>query len=348
MIRFERDYCEGAHSKVLELLAATNLEQTDCYGADIYCEEARNLIRGLCKAPLADVYFIAGGTQANATVISAALRPFQGVLSPDTGHINGHEAGAIESSGHKVLTLINTEGKISAAQVRGTIEEHFDDTKCFHVVQPGMVYISHPTECGTLYSKIELTAISEVCREKGVPLYLDGARMGYGLTAEGSDLTLPEIADLCDVFTIGGTKQGALLGEAVVVMSPRLRENFIYMVKQQGALLAKARVMGIQFVALLRDGVYFDIARRANELAMDIRAALLRCGVPMYVNSPTNQQFPIFTQKQAEKLGEKYGLSPWVSLPDGRKVKRICTSWATKEENVARLIADLEKICGPA
>ena len=344
MIRFECDYCEGAHPAVLQLLMETNLEQTRGYGADPYSQQAADLIGELCAAPEADVYFLTGGTQTNATVISAALKPYQGVISPDTGHINEHEAGAVEHAGHKVLALPSSQGKITAQQVQQAIDAHFNDPNHHHTVQPGMVYLSHPTECGTLYSKEELTQISRVCRQRDIPLFLDGARMGYGLTAPGNDLTLPEIARLCDVFYIGGTKVGALFGEAVVVLSPQLKRDFVYMIKQNGALLAKGRVLGIQFLALLRDGLYFEIAAHANRLAMDIRRTLEECGIPLCVDSSTNQQFPIFSNEQVATLEQKYTMTPWGSLPDGRQIRRICTSWATRDEDVQQLIADIRRL----
>lgn len=346
MIRFERDYCEGAHPSVMELLLKTNMEQSDGYGEDEYCRQAKALIRRLCEDEHAHIYFVSGGTQANATVIAGLLRPYEGVLSPDTGHINGHEAGAIEGRGHKVLALPNVDGKITARQAEAVLSENAADPKRNHSVQPGMVYISHPTECGTLYTKAELEALSAVCRKWAVPLFMDGARLGYGLAAPESDLTLPEIARLCDVFYIGGTKVGALLGEAIVITGEAYKKDFQFMIKHMGALLAKGRVLGIQFLALLQDGVYFEIAAHANRLAMEIKAALLECGVPLYVDSPTNQQFPIFTDAQREALEEMYAFSPWETLPDGRRVVRICTSWATKPENVRQMVADIREVCG--
>ena len=253
MLRFESDYEEGAHSRILELLSATNLDQTSGYGEDHYCDEARALIRKACSAPEADVHFLVGGTQTNFIVIEAALRPWQGVLCAENGHINVHETGAVEATGHKVLALPAREGKISAEQIREACAVHYADASFEHMVQPGMVYLSSPTEFGTLYTKDELTDISRTCRELGLPLFVDGARMGYGLMSEANDVTLADYAALCDAFSIGGTKVGALFGEAVVIAAPSLKKDFRYLMKQRGAMLAKGRLLGLQFLALFQD-----------------------------------------------------------------------------------------------
>ena len=279
MIRFQCDYQEGAHPSILKKMEETNYEQTVGYGNDPYCESARKKIRELCNAPEADVHFLVGGTQTNFTVISAILRPYQGALAAVSGHINVHETGAIEATGHKVLALPSEDGKITAAQVREAYEAHWNDADHEHIVQPGMVYISHPTENGTLYEKEELQALSRTCRELGLPLFLDGARLGYGLMSEKSSLSLSEIAELTDVFYIGGTKVGALFGEAVVITNPALKKDFRYLIKQHGGMLAKGRLLGIQFDVLFTDNLYFDIAKGADELAMRLRLAFWRRGM---------------------------------------------------------------------
>ncbi len=341
MIRFECDYSEGAHPRVLELMRRSNLEQTPGYGEDAYCARAREIIRGLCGAERAGVHFLVGGTQANATVIASVLRPVQGVLCPQTGHINVHETGAVEASGHKVLPLPSADGKITAQQVRAAYDDHWGDAAHEHRVQPGMVYVSFPTENGTLYSKEELTALSATCRELGLPLYLDGARLGYGLAAPGNDLTLPDLARLCDVFYIGGTKVGALFGEAVVVAAPSLDRDFRYFIKQHGAMLAKGRLLGIQFLALLQDGLYFDISAHADRLAGRIREAFVRKGFPFLYDSPTNQQFPILPDAAIAKLSERYAFEAWRRVDEGHAAVRFCTSWATRERDVESLLEDI-------
>lgn len=341
MIRFESDYSEGAHPHVLELLSRSNLDQTPGYGEDSYCEKARSLIRDLCASDNADVHFLVGGTQANTTVIASVLRPIQGVVCAETGHINVHETGAIEATGHKVLAQPGIDGKITAAQVRTVCENHWRDATHEHMVQPGMVYISHPTENGTLYTKQELTALSEACHSYNLPLYLDGARMGYGIMAEGSDLTLPDIARLCDVFYIGGTKVGALFGEAVVITNNLLKRDFRYYIKQRGGMLAKGRLLGIQFIALLENGLYFDISAHADRLACKIRDAFLKKGIPLLFDSVTNQQFPILPNKKLDVLARKYAFSFWKQIDSEHSAVRFCTSWATKEDDVEQLLQDI-------
>lgn len=337
MIRFDCDYVEGAHPAILERMAETNMEQTAGYGEDAYCESARQKIRAACGAPDAAVHFLVGGTQANLTVIAAALRPHQGVLCAATGHINVHETGAVEATGHKVLGLPHADGRITAAQVAAYVESHYADSAFEHIAQPGMVYISHPTEFGTLYSLKELEALSAVCRERGLPLFLDGARLGYGLAA--GDVTLRDLARLCDVFYIGGTKCGALFGEAVVITDPALQKDFRYHIKQRGGMLAKGRLLGIQFDALFTDGLYQRVTAGAVEQALRVREAFARRGVNMYIDSPTNQQFPILTRAQRAWLERDFALSHWQTLDGGRDVMRVCTSWATREENLQKLLA---------
>ena len=344
MLRFQCDYQEGAHPSILKKMKETNYEQTAGYGNDPYCESARKKIRRLCNAPEADVHFLVGGTQTNFTVISAILRPYQGALAAVSGHINVHETGAIEATGHKVLALPSDDGKITAAQVREAYEAHWNNADHEHIVQPGMVYISHPTENGTLYAKEELQALSRTCRELGLPLFLDGARLGYGLMAEKSSLGLTDIAELTDVFYIGGTKVGALFGEAVVITNPALKKDFRYLIKQHGGMLAKGRLLGIQFDVLFTDNLYFDIAKGADELAMRLKAAFLEKGYGLRYDSYTNQQFPILPNEHLGKLKEKYSYGFWEVVDDSHSAVRFCTSWATKKEAVDALIADIEAL----
>ena len=343
-IQFQCDYNEGAHPRILQRLEETNFVQTPGYGEDEFCIRARDLIRKACKAPEADVHFLVGGTQTNATVIASALRPHQGVVCAETGHINVHETGAVEHSGHKVLALPASEGKITAEQVSQTLQGHHDDVNFEHMVQPGMVYISFPTEYGTLYSLAELTAISDVCRKWGVPLFVDGARLGYGLMSSRCDVTLPDLAKLADVFYIGGTKQGALFGEAVVVTADALKKDFRYNIKQNGGMLAKGRLLGIQFETLFTDGLYFEMAAHADRLAQRVHEAFAAKGIPFHVDSPTNQQFPILTERQREILDRDFVSDFWQRLDDNHCCVRYCTSWATKEESVDRLIAAIQTI----
>ena len=343
MIRFECDYLEGAHPLIMQKLMETNLEQTPGYGTDVHCENARRLIRSACNAPDADVHLLVGGTQTNATVIASILKPYQGVISADTGHINNHETGAIEAFGHKVLSLVTSDGKLSAESIQACYDLHFHDSDREHIVQPGMVYLSQPTENGTLYSKAELTAISTLCRRLSLPLYLDGARMGYGLASPENDLSLSDIASLFDVFYIGGTKVGALFGEAVVITAPALKKDFRYLIKQHGGLLAKGRLLGIQFETLFADDLYMKISRHAIDLAMQIRNALLEKGIPLYYDSYTNQQFPVLTKSQIAALESDYSFSYWTVTQDGRNVIRFCTSWATLPQHVVQLCEDIHK-----
>ncbi|MDO3409815.1 low specificity L-threonine aldolase [Saccharibacillus sp. CPCC 101409] len=346
MTRFECDYTQGAHPRILQRLLETNMEQTSGYGTDEYCERARAHIRRECGTEQADVHFLVGGTQTNTTVIAALLRPHQGVLSAETGHIAGHETGAIESTGHKVLTLPSDDGKITAEQVRRAYDAHWNDATHEHIVQPGMVYISQSTENGTIYSLAELEALSAVCRACGLPLFVDGARLGYALAAEGADVTLPDLARLCDVFYIGGTKVGALMGEAVVILNEALKRDFRYMIKQRGGMLAKGRLLGIQFETLFEDGLYFEISRSAVELAMKLHRALAEMGFSFRYDSPTNQQFPILPDGMLDGLREKHAFSTWEKIDDSHTAVRFCTSWATTESEIDELIGDLRRLRG--
>ena len=341
MIYFNCDYNEGAHPAVMQRLAETNACQTIGYGCDEYCEHARELLRESLQQPDAAIHFIVGGTQANTIVIESILRPHQGVLCADSGHINAHETGAIEATGHKVLALPGTDGKITAAQVRTAVLEHRQDGSFEHIVQPGMVYISFPTEVGTLYSKAELTALYGTCRELGIPLFIDGARLGYGLASPACDLTLPEVAALCDAMTVGGTKQGLLFGEAVVLTAPALQRDFRYLIKQHGGMLAKGRLLGVQYEAIWQDGLYFALSRHAVTQALRIREALLAKGWKPHVDSPTNQQFFVLPNDAVKTLSERYVLEVGAAADDRHTVVRFCTSWATHAEAVDTLLRDI-------
>ena len=344
MILFQCDYNEGAHPKIMERLMASNMEQTVGYGEDEYCAHAADLIRRACGDEKLAVHFLVGGTQANLTVIDAALRSHQGVLCAVTGHINAHETGAVEACGHKVLGLSSGDGKVTAAQVREACEAHLRDDSFEHTVQPKMVYVSNPTELGTIYSKGELVALSDTCRKYGLYLFLDGARLGYGLAAPDNDLTLPGIAALCDVFYIGGTKVGALFGEAVVIKNEELKRDFRYFIKQKGGMLAKGRLLGIQFAALFEDGLYERIAQHAIELAEKLRGALEEKGYPYLVENRTNQIFPIMPDEHLEQLGKEFGYCYQQRVDENHSAVRFCTSWATREENVDALIGAIRAL----
>ena len=346
MIYFNNDYSEGCHEKILAALTATNFDQTPGYGEDVHCARAAEKIKALCGREDVDVHFLVGGTQTNLTVIDAALRPHQGALCAATGHINVHETGAVEATGHKVLPLPSTDGKITAAQVSQAVLSHRNDGSHAHMVQPKLVYISHPTELGTLYTKSELEDLSRTCQELGLILFLDGARLGYGLAAKGADLTLADIARLCDVFYIGGTKVGALFGEAVVIANPALKEDFRYLIKQHGGMLAKGRLLGIQFDTLMTDGLYFSIAARADALADRIRNTLLALHCPFLVPPVSNQLFPILPDSILNTLSQRYVFSEERRMDESHRAVRFCTSWATKEENVESLCADFRRLLG--
>ncbi len=340
MLYFNCDYMEGAHPKILERLCATNLKQTFGYGEDPYCESAKKKIRRACGFPEAAVYFLVGGTQTNATIIKSMLRPYEGVIAAESGHINVHEAGAVETGGHKVLALPASLGKLDAETVRCYLEGFFRDPSAGHMVQPGMVYISHPTEYGTLYSPQELKALREVCTRYGLPLYLDGARLGYGLAAGEGVLTLEQIAECCDAFYIGGTKVGALFGEAAVF--PRTApKGFFTLMKQQGAVLAKGRLLGLQFDTLFTDGLYLRISGHAIEMAMRLKEILTASGCPLWLDSPTNQQFAVLDKCVREALAGKVSYEVWEEREDGSAVARFATSWATKEEDLLALEREL-------
>ena len=341
MIRFNNDYSRGAHPAILKALADTNDTSYNGYGIDPWCEKAAAEIQKTVGRPDADVHFVIGGTQANFTAIAACLRAYQSVISPVTGHIHAHETGAVEHGGHKILTLPAENGKLSAAQIAAVAEEYRVSPIQEHITQPKMVYISFPTEYGTVYSLRELTDIRAVCDEYGLYLFIDGARLGYGLAAAGGDVTIQDIARLADIFYIGGTKCGALFGEAIVILNPELKPNFRSFIKQNGAMLAKGWLLGLQFYTLFHDGLYFDITRRAVEMAMDLKAAFTAKGIPSYMDSPTNQQFFILTKAQLAALEEKYVFEPDHPVDEDHDCVRFCVSWSTLPEEVEALKADV-------
>ena len=340
-LSFASDYMEGAHPAILDRLLETNMQKTAGYGLDEYSEQARKKIRTACSAPDADVFFLVGGTQANATVIDAFLRSYQGVIAAETGHITVHEAGAVEFGGHKVLALPQQQGKLNSGTVRTCLEMYRQDENRDHIVMPGMVYLSQPTEFGTLYSLKELETISACCREYGIPLYVDGARLAYALACPENDVTLPDLARLCDAFYIGGTKCGALFGEAVVFPRRDTIPHFFSIIKQHGALLAKGRIAGIQFDTLFTDNLYGTIGRSAILAAGRIRDALRAKGYKLAFESPTNQIFITLSREQLTVLSDRIEMSFWESIDNDHTVMRIVTSWATQDEEIDRLIACL-------
>jgi threonine aldolase len=342
MISFESDYIAGAHPEVLRKLTETNLEPLPGYGSDPYCESAKRKIREAVGIPDAGIFFLAGGTQANAVVISALLADHEGVIAAKTGHISSHEAGAVEYTGHKVLELPQAEGKIVPETLEKYLADYYADENHEHMVCPGMVYLSHPTEYGTLYSKAELSRVAEICRTYHLSLYLDGARLAYALESRETDLSLPEIADLCDVFYIGGTKVGALCGEAVVFTKGNMPKHFLTSVKKRGALLAKGRLLGVQFDALFTDDLYFRIGRHAIEMAEQMKGIFRAHGLPFYIQSPTNQPFVVLENGQMERLAKKVAFSFWEKTDDAHTVVRFATGWSTTEEDLRALDAALK------
>ncbi len=342
MIRFNNDYHLAAHPAVLKALADTAGESYGGYGVDPWCETAAQAIRTAAGRPDAAVHFFVGGTQVNFTAIAAALRPYQSAVCAETGHIHAHETGAVEHTGHKILTLPSPDGKITAAQVAQVGESYRRSPIPEHITQPKLVYISFPTEYGTVYSLEELEALHSACREYDMTLFVDGARLGYGLAA--SDVTLPDLARLADMFTVGGTKCGALFGEALVITDPALQPDFRSYIKQNGAMLAKGWLLGLQFAALFEDGLYFDICRRAVEMAMRLRDAFAARGIPSYLDSPTNQQFVLLTGPQMDALRDKYTFELDHPLEDGRMCVRFCVSWATTDQDLEALLADIERL----
>ena len=337
MLSFESDYITGAHPKVLEALIKTNYEPLPGYGNDKYSARAKEKIKAACEAPDAEVFFVAGGTQTNRIVIDSMLHPVQGVIAATTGHVAAHEAGAIEASGHKVLCVPGHDGKVQASEVEALIKAFYKDASYTHMVFPGMLYISHPTEYGTLYTKAELTALSEVCRAYKIPLFVDGARLGYGLASKQTDVTLGDLCDLCDVFYIGGTKVGALCGEAVVFTHNNTPAHFFTFIKQNGALLAKGRLIGAQFDALFTDDLYFKLGQNAIEMAEELKAICAQKGYKTYLDSPTNQQFFVLENDQCAELSKHVRFSEWERPDEQHTVIRLATSWGTTREDLAAL-----------
>ena len=345
-IKFETDYQEGAHPKILERLLATNLEQTSGYGVDSHCENAKKLIRKVIGKPNAEIFFTVGGTQTNTIAIKFFLNPCEGVISVSSGHINVHESGAIEATGHKVITLPHHNGLMDAAELKNYLENFYKNPTWEHMTPPGMVYISFSSEYGTLYSKEMLTKIKAVCGEYNLKLFIDGARLGAGLMSEACDMNIKDIASLCDAFYIGGTKNGALFGEALVFPNPenlnlRLMKT---LVKQQGGLLAKGRLLGLQFEVLFEENLFFEIARHADIQAMKIKKAFTEAEIPFLFESFTNQQFPILTKQQHEKLSSEFDYEIWEPLDDNKTAVRFVTSWATTDDNIENLIKSVKSL----
>ncbi|MCR5415658.1 MAG: aminotransferase class V-fold PLP-dependent enzyme [Pseudobutyrivibrio sp.] len=336
MLYFSCDYAEGCHPKVLEALTKSNMVSTPGYGEDIYCQSAKEKIKEYIKCPDADIYFLVGGTQTNQTVIDSMLSNYEGVVAAETGHVAVHEAGAIEYSGHKVITIPNHDGKIDAGELKQLIADHYSDGSCEHMVHPGMVYISYPTEYGTIYTRKELEDISSICKEYDIPLFIDGARLAYGLAAQ-NDLTMADIAALSDVFYIGGTKVGALFGEAVVFTKGNTPKHIITQIKQHGALLAKGRLLGVQFDALFTDDLYMNMGKSAVEHANTIREYLKEKGYTFYIDNPTNQIFVVMSNKELDVLKTKLEYGFWEKYDNTHTVIRIATSWATNSDQVEEL-----------
>ncbi len=341
MIRFDSDYMEGCIPEILEALSRTNSEQTPGYGEDVHCGHARQLIKDACGNQNIDVHFLTGGTQANMTVIASILKPHQGVLCAATGHINVHETGAVEATGHKCLALPSADGTITAAQVEKAVLDHINDESFEHIVQPGMVYISFPTENGTLYTKQQLIDLYETCSKYDIPLFVDGARMGYGLVSKQNDLTLEDFARYTDVFYIGGTKVGALFGEAVVFVNDKLKKDFRYHIKQRGGMLAKGRMLGIQFEELFTDNRYFEISKHAMEMAELLTDALKEKNYEFFYAPQTNQLFPILPNEKIEELRKQFSFHTWGRTDDAHTAVRFVTSFMTPKENVEALIQNL-------
>lgn len=337
-LSFSSDYMEGAHPSIMARLTDTNLLKSQGYGTDSFSQSARDKIRAACGCPDAEVHFLMGGTQTNATVIDAVLKSYQGVVAPNSGHISVHEAGAIEFGGHKVLTLPQKLGKITADDIQELLSDYQNDENHDHMVMPGMVYLSHPTEYGTLYSLEELRSISQVCRKNGLPLYLDGARLAYALACPENDVTLHDLAELCDVFYMGGTKCGALFGEAVVIPQKNFIPHFFTIMKQHGALLAKGRLLGIQFDVLFTDDLYLHIGEPAIIAAERIKEALLYQGYQLYFESATNQLFVVMENTKIAELTQKVELGFWEKYDDTHTVVRFATSWATNKEDMEKLL----------
>ena len=344
MVSFENDYNKGAHPLILDALVRTNMEGCTGYGFDPYCESAKRKIADACGCPDADVFFLVGGTQTNSVVITSMLREYEGVVAATTGHVSVHEAGAIEGTGHKVLEIPAVDGKITADSLAAYLRTFYSDGNHEHMVFPGMVYISFPTELGTLYSKAELTALHEICKEYRIPLFLDGARLGYGLASPECDLTIEDVARLTDVFYIGGTKVGALCGEAIVFTKKNMPSHFLTTVKRHGALLAKGRLLGIQFDVLFTDGLYFRIGQHAMNMAAKLKKILSDAGCTFYLTSPTNQQYIVIENDKMAALAEKVAFSFWEVVDDAHTAIRFVTSWGTTDEDLEVLENALKEI----
>ncbi|MDR0633277.1 MAG: low specificity L-threonine aldolase [Holosporales bacterium] len=344
MIRFDSDYGEGAHPKILEKLNETNMVQTPGYGGDSYCEEAAQMIKGLCKRDDLDVHFLVGGTLTNLLSVTASLRYHQSVIAPTCGHIFVMETGAIEAAGHKIHTLPEKDGKITASQIDEVCEEYWSNSARVHFTQPKLVYITQSTEYGTLYKKAEIAAIAEVCRKRDLYLYIDGARLGYGMASEENDADLPFLAEHCDIFYIGGNKQGMLFGEAIIIKNREIAKDFRSLIKQRGGLLAKGRLLGIQFSTLLADNLYIQIAKHANSMADLIRQGLKKMKVKFFVENTTNLLFVVLPLTVLEELSKGYAFTYGKKINEKERVVRISTSWATKEENVQTFLRDMERV----
>lgn len=338
MYSFKNDYSEGAHERITKAIVETNYEQTDGYGLDIYCDKARNVLKEKINYDKADIHFLVGGTQTNLTAISAFLRPHEAVIAANSGHVLVHETGAIEATGHKVISVVVNDGKLKPCHIQSVVDEHTDE----HMVKPRMVYISDSTEIGSIYTKSELIALKEVCKKNHLYLYLDGARIGSALTSEENDLKLSDIPQLTDAFYIGGTKGGALMGEALVICNDELKSDFRFFIKQKGAMLAKGRLLGIQFYELFKDDLYFDLAKHANDMATILKEEIKELGYDFMIETSTNQIFPILPNEILEKINLKYEYSVWQKWDDRSKVIRLVTSWATLEEKVREFINDLK------
>lgn len=340
MYSFKNDYSEGAHPKILNALAETNFEQTDGYGEDRFTTEAVERLKQMLKNNHVDIHLLSGGTQTNLTAISAFLRPHEAAIAANTGHILVHETGAIEATGHKVISVDVNDGKLTPDEIKSALDAHIDE----HMVKPKLVYISNPTEIGSIYTKSELESISGFCKANHLILFIDGARLGSALAADKNDLELSDFAGLADAFYIGGTKNGALLGEALVIVNDSLKEDFRYHMKQKGALMAKGRLLGIQFLELFKDDLYFELARHANQMAERLSQAIRSLGYPFLIDSPTNQIFPILPNQIIERLEKNYAFYIWSKADSDHSSIRLVTSWATKEEAVDNFIADLKKL----
>ena len=337
MISLDCDYNNGAHPKVLQRLIETNSERTGCYGFDIYCDAAKKKIMEACQDDDADIFFLSGGTQTNATVIDSILHSYEGVISVDSGHINTHEAGSIEFTEHKIINVPNHNGKLRADVLENFMENFLADGNNMHAVFPGLVYITFPTEFGTVYTAKELDELYQLCKKYNMPLYVDGARLGYGLTATGTDIDLPFLAHHCDVFYIGGTKIGALCGEAVVFTHNNAHRHFFSIQKQHGAVIAKGRLIGVQFEALFTDNLYFEISKHAIDMAMKVRDLFRSRGYRFYLDSPSNQQFVVMTKEQADALAKNIQFTYFGQTDNGDVITRFVTSWSTTDEELEEL-----------